>query len=91
LSIHSARRWWTKRAHLPASRHAIRQQQGGQGEEVSVTEELFLQVKDQLWNNFILNKTLRADLDHLMSMLYKADVAQSSNVDPEAVNDGDGS
>jgi chromatin structure-remodeling complex subunit RSC9 len=73
------------------ARHAIRQQQGGQGEEVSVTEELFLQVKDQLWNNFILNKTLRADLDHLMSMLYKADVAQSSNVDHETVNDGDGS
>jgi chromatin structure-remodeling complex subunit RSC9 len=73
------------------ARHAIRQQQGGLGEEASVKEDLFDDVRVQLWDNFVLNKTLRLDLDHLMSMLYKADAAQSSNVDEGAVNDGDAS
>lgn len=65
------------------ARHAIRQQQRGQADEASVIEGFFAEVKDQLWNVFTLHKTLRADLDHLMSMAYKAggEQGRSSNHD----------
>jgi chromatin structure-remodeling complex subunit RSC9 len=77
------------------ARHAVRQQQQGVqvGVEVpAVKDDLFAGFRDQLWNNFVLNKTLRLDLDHLMSLLYKADAERNSD-DGEhgAVNDGDGS
>jgi chromatin structure-remodeling complex subunit RSC9 len=63
------------------ARHAVRQRQSSQTGEVSVMEELFGEVKDQLWNNFTVNKTLRLDLDHLIRMVYKTDGQRSNNVD----------
>jgi chromatin structure-remodeling complex subunit RSC9 len=60
------------------ARHAVRQQQTGQVGEVEVVEELFGEVKDQLWNNFASHKTLRTDLDHLLSMAYKTGGERSS-------------
>ena len=63
------------------ARHANRQQQSGQVQEVSVMEDLFGEVKDQLWNSFTLHKTLRADLDHLMSIVCKADGERRGSVE----------
>lgn len=70
------------------ARHIIRQQQNSQLGEISVVEDLFGEVKEQLWHNFILHKTLRHELDHLMSMLYKANGERGSNFDHPRLSDG---
>jgi chromatin structure-remodeling complex subunit RSC9 len=71
------------------ARHAVRQQQSGQAGEVTVMDDLFGEVKDQLWNNFTLHKTLRADLDHLIAMVYKANGDRKGNAAQHAVNNAD--
>lgn len=70
------------------ARHAVRQQQNGQVLEASIMEDLFCLVKDQLWHNFTLHKTLRVDLDHLISMVYTKDGERNNNVDHHAVING---
>jgi chromatin structure-remodeling complex subunit RSC9 len=71
------------------ARHAVRKQQSGQTKEVLVVEDLFGELKDQLWNSFTLHRTLRADLDHLISMVYKASGERGSNIDRGGTSNGD--
>lgn len=68
------------------ARHAIRQEQKGQSEEALLIRDLFGEIRDQLWNNFTLHKTLRLDLSHLFSMAYKMDYGRSDDADHSRVS-----
>lgn len=63
------------------ARHAVRSQHGGQAEEVSLLTALFDEVKDQLWHNFTVHRTLRVDLHHLIQIVYKSDGQRGSDDD----------
>lgn len=70
------------------ARHALRQRQNGRG-EVQVIESLFDAIKDQLWTIFTSHRTLRVDLDHLISIAYKRGSRRFQTGDERGISNGD--